>query len=187
VKARNMPVTLVFTFLAYTDWSDIWLVLLYVYLSEDYCCFYCIDCCRRWWSELRELAVCTLSGIVYFEKIILPTDPGVAASRFLLLCNSSFAWLKCLKLAGCGDYPSWRPHWCRFGQFLSAVSLGTQMMAMTTLLVACSASRCDRIAIIENTTSNRSCVVACFSLSAGTLGRLPRKHRVTCCYRAFPS
>jgi hypothetical protein len=23
VKARNMPVTLVFTFLAYTDWSDI--------------------------------------------------------------------------------------------------------------------------------------------------------------------
>jgi hypothetical protein len=56
---------------------------------------FCSDgCCPCCWSELRRAAANYRSGVVYFEKNVLPANPGVVARRFLLRCNSSFAWLQ---------------------------------------------------------------------------------------------
>jgi hypothetical protein len=56
VKARNMSscTVLLFTFLACTDWLEVWLVTCYPWCPEDCCCWRSGDCCWCCCSEMRR-------------------------------------------------------------------------------------------------------------------------------------
>jgi hypothetical protein len=74
-----------------------WRLLVFWWLLLALCC-----------SESQRAEADDRSCVVYFEKNVLPPDPGIVACRSFLSSNSCFAWLQPLWLAGCGDFPSFK-------------------------------------------------------------------------------